>query len=220
MYRDYLPRRSTVHRPDPEDVWLVAGLGALVGIAGLTWYQARTRNSVDRRIPDDAPVRTARSQPSRRRKVTGRTITIDRPRSAIYDFWRDFSNLPPVMENVKRITADGDLTRWQIAGPSGDVTLVTAITEDVPNERIEWASTDASDVETRGRVLFRDAPADRGTEVTLDLAYRAPGGAIGRAVAKMLQAEPHLQARRDLKRLKMLMETGEIATNANRRSAA
>ncbi|SFH42433.1 Polyketide cyclase / dehydrase and lipid transport [Palleronia marisminoris] len=220
MYRDHRPKRRAAYRPEPGELWLAAGIGAIIGLAGASWYQIQTRNSVDRRLPDDAPLRTARSQPDRRRTVTGRTITIDRPRSELYEFWRDFKNLPQVMENVKDITADGDLSRWQIDGPGRDVSLVTAVTDDVPNERIAWSSTEASDIETRGQVSFRDAPAGRGTEVTLDLEYRAPGGALGRAVAKMFQSEPHLQARRDLKRLKMLMETGEIATNANRRSAA
>jgi uncharacterized membrane protein len=39
-------------------------------------------------------------------------------------------------------------------------------------------------------------------------------------VAKLFQAEPSLQGRRELKRFKMLMETGEIATNRNRNAAA
>jgi uncharacterized membrane protein len=41
-------------------------------------------------------------------------------------------------------------------------------------------------------------------------------GALGQALAKVFSAEPSVQSRRDLKRLKMLLETGEIATNANR----
>ena len=44
--------------------------------------------------------------------------------------------------------------------------------------------------------------------------YNPPAGFAGRAIAKVLQREPNVQARRDLRRFKMLMETGEIATNA------
>lgn len=50
------------------------------------------------------------------------------------------------------------------------------------------------------------------------MAYVPPAGEIGRWIAKLFQAEPQIQGRRELKRLKMLLETGEIATNANRRS--
>ena len=50
------------------------------------------------------------------------------------------------------------------------------------------------------------------------IAYNPPAGELGRWIAKLFQAEPALQGRRDLKRFKMLMETGEIATSANRKS--
>jgi uncharacterized membrane protein len=47
-----------------------------------------------------------------------------------------------------------------------------------------------------------------------------PAGEVGRLVAKILQREPRIQVRRDLKRFKMLMETGEVATSSNQRTAA
>ncbi len=220
MYKDYLPIHRSFRNRDPATLWLAGGLGALLGVAAITFYQVRGRNRVSYRPPDDAPVRAARRQRGRA-TVTGRTITIDRPRSEIYAFWRDFGNLARVMENVRDVSVEDGVTRWTIRGPAErDVTILTTVTEEVGDERIEWRSTDASQIEHRGRVILRDAPAGRGTEVTLDLEYLSPGGELGRFVAKALQAEPHLQARRDLKRLKMLLETGEIATNANRRSAA
>ena len=46
------------------------------------------------------------------------------------------------------------------------------------------------------------------------IAYDPPGGVIGELVAKLFQREPRIQTRRDLRRFKQLMETGEIATNA------
>jgi uncharacterized membrane protein len=81
---------------------------------------------------------------------------------------------------------------------------------------IAWRSVEGSDIDTEGRVQFRDAPGDRGTEVELVIAYQPPFGRAGQAIAKLLQREPAIQARRDLRRFKMLMETGEIA-NSDRR---
>lgn len=43
---------------------------------------------------------------------------------------------------------------------------------------------------------------------------------IGKVIAKLFQREPAIQARRDLRRFKQLMETGEIATAARNRAEA
>jgi uncharacterized membrane protein len=203
------------------DLLQVAGLAALAAVAGYALYQSQTRNRVGYRPNDDAPPRTARGSGRGARAVTGRTVTINKPRQELYEFWRDFANLPQVMENVRQIAAEGAHSRWTIEAPgSKTVELVTDIVEDHPGETIAWRSTPDSDIAHEGRVTFRDAPGDRGTEVSLILRYDAPAGMLGRALAKVFQAEPHLQARRDLKRLKMLLETGEIATNAMRKTAA
>ena len=67
-----------------------------------------------------------------------------------------------------------------------------------------------------GRVEFRDA-GQRGTVVTATITYDPPFGVVGKIIAKMFQREPAIQARRDLRRFKQLMETGEIATPAKNR---
>jgi uncharacterized membrane protein len=45
--------------------------------------------------------------------------------------------------------------------------------------------------------------------------YTPPAGGLGRAVAKLFQREPQIQARRDLRRFKQLIETGEVSVNAS-----
>jgi uncharacterized membrane protein len=196
-------------------------MGALLATGGyVLWRQSRRARAVPR-PPDSAPGRTARQRRFGGYAVTGRTVTIHRPRRELYDFWRDFSNLPRFMESVIDVTASGDITHWTIAGPAGrDITVLTRIIEDRPGEMIGWRSVEGSDIETEGKVVFRDAPAGRGTEVEAIIAYKPPGGELGRWIAKLFQAEPHLQGRRELKRFKMLMETGEVATSRNQRLAA
>jgi uncharacterized membrane protein len=154
--------------------------------------------------------------------VVGRTVTINRPRADLYTFWRRFEMLPRFMENVLEVrpTAGGsDL--WIIAAPAGrTVEIETEVVDDRENERIAWRSTPASQVECAGWVAFRDAPTGRGTYVEAVVQYVPPAGEVGRLVAKILQREPRIQVRRDLKRFKMLMETGEVATSSNQRTAA
>jgi len=205
-----VPRRKTVA--------LAAGLGALAGTAAFIWYEQATRNPRPVRRPDSAPGRTARQRRFGDYAVTGRTVTINRPRAEIFAFWRDFRNLPRFMTHVKAVETAGDLTRWTIRGPMGrDIRLETRMIAERDGEQIAWRSTERSDIDTEGKVTFRDAPGGRGTEVEAIISYVPPAGEIGRWVATVLQADPRLQARRELKRLKMVLEAGEVATNATRK---
>ncbi|MCU0855944.1 MAG: hypothetical protein MUF63_13815, partial [Rhodobacteraceae bacterium] len=122
--------------PDRQTTVLVAGLGALAGAAAFVWYEQATRNPRPRRRPDSAPGRTARQARFGRYAVTGRTVTINKPKAELYAFWRDFANLPRFMTHVKAVETEGDLTRWTIAGPLGrDVRIETRIVDDREGEQ-------------------------------------------------------------------------------------
>lgn len=164
-------------------------------------------------VSDDAPQRAKRDDKEDGFAVVGRSVTINRPRTELFAFWRDFQNLPTFMENVESIEMTGPATsRWTIRAPVGTkVELETEIVDVVQGNSISWRSTEDSSIKTEGTVSFADAPGDRGTIVTADIAYVPPAGDIGRAIAKLLGAEPNIQARHELKRFKMLMEAGEIA---------
>ena len=151
--------------------------------------------------------------------LTGVTVTINRPREELFAYFRDFTNLPTFMDNVIAVDAvDAELSRWRVKAPAGKtVEWVSQITEERADELIAWASLEGADVPNSGRIDFRDAPGGRGTWVTATILYDPPGGIIGKIIAKMFQREPTIQARRDLRCFKQLMETGEIATAARTR---
>jgi len=144
-----------------------------------------------------------------------RAAIINQPRQVLYDFWRDFSNLPAFTENVRAVEIlDRLRSEWTIAGPAGvDIDLTSEITEDIPGERIAWRSSEGSDVDHEGWITFQDNAFGRGTEVRIFISYDPPAGTLGKMVAKVLQREPRIQARRELRRFKQLMETGEISTS-------
>jgi uncharacterized membrane protein len=121
------------------------------------------------------------------------------------------------MENVDSVEDLGDgRSRWTIKAPLGSsVEVITKITDDVPNDLIVWKSEPDSQIRTEGRVELFEAAPNRGTAVRLTMKYDPPAGLPGRAVAKILQREPNVQARRDLRRFKMLIETGEVSVNAS-----
>ena len=196
-------------------------IGAGLAAAGAAAFvlARRSRDMRDDGVDvSDAPDHVWRRKTGRYQEgLVGRTVTINRSRQDIYREWRNFVRFPLFMENVKEVQDLGDgRSRWLIEAPLGSsVELVTRITEDIAGERIAWKSEPESQIETDGRVEFFDAAPCRGTGVRLTLRYSPPGGIVGRGIAKLLQRDPNVQARRDLRRFKQLMETGEITTNAS-----
>ena len=176
-------------------------------------------------VRDDAPATTAKSRPDDRAiellidaggdHVVARAVTINRPAGELYAYFRDFAKLPSFMENVVRVDIlSSERSHWVVKAPAGKTVEWDArITEERDGELIAWASEEGADVPNAGRIEFRDAGA-RGTIVVATIAYDPPAGTLGKLVAKIFQREPAIQARRDLRRFKQLMETGEIATNA------
>jgi uncharacterized membrane protein len=139
-------------------------------------------------------------------------ITINRPRHEVYGFWHNFENLPRFMEHLESVhVLDERRSHWKAKGPAGTSVEWDAETvEERPNEVIAWQSLPESDVPNSGHVRFRDAPGDRGAEIIVELRYQPPGGKLGALVAKLFGEEPHQQVKSDLRRLKQVMEIGEV----------
>jgi uncharacterized membrane protein len=188
-------------------------------------------DTIEPALADDAPLAVSKHQSAavdaatdalienRGDTLVGRSVTINRPRNELFAFWRDFTNLARFMENVERVDVlDGRRSHWVVKAPAGKTVEWTAtITDEQEGAFIAWASDPGADVPNSGRIEFRDAQGDRGTIVTATILYDPPAGIIGKVIAKMFQREPAIQARRDLRRFKQLMETGEIATGARNR---
>ena len=203
----------------PSAQRLALGVGAVAATVGAALFFAK-RGASDAKTPlvSDAPKWTLRDRPKGDKgALVGRSVTINLPRVEVYARWRDFGRFPEFMDNVRSIEAvDEQTSRWTIEAPAGQsVELVTRITHDVPGERIAWKSVEGSQISTAGEAMFSDAPPGRGTVVQLVMAYDPPGGAVGKLVAKLFQREPVIQARRDLRRFKQLLETGEVTVNAS-----
>ena len=80
------------------------------------------------------------------------------------------------------------------------------------NQWFAWTSVEEADIDNSGFVRFKPAPQGRGTEVKVVMEYNPPGGVVGAAIAKLFGEEPEQQIGDELRRFKMLMEAGEIAT--------
>ncbi|MBL8563278.1 MAG: SRPBCC family protein [Gemmobacter sp.] len=186
-----------------------------LGVAGLAvaayWAARKPASS---HPPDSAPGRTARQTWFGDYVVGGRSVTIAAEPEPLFAIWRDPSQLSRFMRHVQSVEAAEDGTwRWVLRGPAeAEVTLLTRIVTERASELIAWRSVEGSEIEAEGKVMFRKAPAGRGTVVEAVIAYQPPGGTMGHWMAKAFGTDPARLGRHELKRLKMLMETGEIAT--------
>lgn len=143
-----------------------------------------------------------------------KSVTINASPEQLYTFWRNFENLPRFMHNLEAVTVhDSKRSHWVAKGPAGsNVEWDAEIINEVPNELIGWRSIDGSQIDNAGSVHFTPAPANRGTEVKVVLRYDPPAGVVGATVSKLLGEDPAINVQEDLRRLKRLIETGEIPT--------
>jgi uncharacterized membrane protein len=141
-----------------------------------------------------------------------KAITVNRSPDEVYRFWHDFQNLPRFMDHLESVKVTGDRrSHWKAKAPAGKTVEWDAeIVEDRPNELIAWRSVDGADVRNSGSVRFVPAPGGRGTEIRVELEYAPPGGVIGATIAKLFGEEPAQQVGSDLRRLKQVLETGEV----------
>jgi uncharacterized membrane protein len=178
---------------------LAAAISAVVGI-GIADTIAALRFTRSQDLKMEEPVMPVSA-----------AITVGAPRSEVYAFWHDFENFPRFMAHVESVEMrDGGRSHWKATGPLGSVEWDAEVIDDQPGEMISWRSLPGSDVDNAGMVLFADAPGDRGTEIHVRLNYASPAGRAGAIVAKLLGEEPKVQVKDDLRRLKQVMEAGEV----------
>jgi uncharacterized membrane protein len=172
----------------------------LLGVAAMDLLCAQELSRRQGTLTEDGALRVTRS------------IVINRPADEIYRFWRDLENLPRFMYHLRSVQNTAPRrSHWVAAGPGGtSVTWDAEITADHPDELLAWRSIEGSQVENAGTVRFEPRAAGRGTIVRVELEYRPPGGIAGAAAAALFHEAPQQQLHDDLKRLKQVLEIGEV----------
>src|SRR3954470_23191688 len=133
----------------------------------------------------------------------------------VYQFWRNFENMPLFMNHLDNVSVTGPRSsRWVALGPMGSrVAWDAEITEEREGlqgetREIRWRSLEGSEIKVDGSVRFSEAWGNRGTLVEVLTIVDAPG----LAVAKIFGKDPSFMMRQDIRRLKALLEAGEIPT--------
>jgi uncharacterized membrane protein len=140
------------------------------------------------------------------------TIIVNRSPQEVYAFWRQPENFPRFIDNIESIqVTEGGQWHWKMKGPAGKtIEWKSEIVEDQPGSLISWRSTEESDVYNAGSVRFEHATGGRGTLITVNLEYYPPGGAIGADIAKLFGKEAGQQVEDALRRMKQVLETGNV----------
>lgn len=180
--------------------------GALMAIAGgsLAYHGATGQKS----LKDKVEAATNQSI------HVEKSVTIfNKSPEELYQFWRNFENLPIFMKHLKSVTVlSPTRSHWVANAPLGNsVEWDADIIGEQENQLIAWASVEGADIEHSGFVRFQPAPK-QGTEVKVVMQYQPPAGIVGATLAKLFGEEPEQQIGDELARFKMLMEAGEIAT--------
>jgi uncharacterized membrane protein len=174
-------------------------LSTAAAVAGVTVTDTAVALRLSNRVREEGGIRIAKA------------ITINRSPEEVYRFWRDFQNLPRFMEHLESVQAHDGYSRWRARTVAGLVLEWDAeLLMDTPNEYIGWRSIEGSKIRNQGSVRFRPAAGGKGTELFVELTFEPPGGAIGAALADLFGAHPAHQISEDLRRLKQVLEVGEV----------
>jgi len=122
--------------------------------------------------------------------VVRRTITVQAPASEIYELWREMRSQAEIVE-------------------------------DEPNRRMRWRSLPDDALVSDGTVDLIEGTAERGTVVDVRVRYQPRGGLVVSGVlGEHLRKLHGIELGDELARLRMLLETGELATGARVPDAA
>jgi len=175
---------------------------SFAAVAGITALDVIAARRISAQTPENSP---------NHRLEAG--VIVNRSPEDCYRQWRNFQDLPRFMSYLQSVNENGDgRTHWVAAGP-GDITAEwdAAIIDDVPGQRISWHSVEGSPIYNSGSVEFHEAPGGRGTMVRVQMDFSSPAGGVT-TLAKTFGKHPEQMVKKDLRRFKQVMETGEAIT--------
>jgi uncharacterized membrane protein len=186
--------------PDADPRRIAAATAGVLGVTALDVYSGKRLTATQ---SGSAPAIT----------VT-QTVTINSAAYELYHFWKNLENLPLFMQHLESVSEVNDrVSHWVAKAPAGtSVEWDAEIVDDQPERRIGWRTLPDSQVTHEGMVSFEPATGGRGTIVRVEMLYVPPAGKVGVWIARLFGEEPALQVADDLRRLKQLLETGEVAT--------
>lgn len=192
---------ASLRSPHSNPTRVAAVATAVAGVAALDLYASKVDlQSSMAEAHQDVPVHAS--------------LMINSPPDKVYAYWRELENLPRFMSYLESvIEIDECRSEWSARIPGGmQLRWQSEIVEDQPGRLISWRTTDGSEISHVGSVRFEPGPGGQGTQVHMEIYYGMPGGSVAARAAELVSMAPESMLIEDLRRLKQLTETGEIAT--------
>jgi uncharacterized membrane protein len=138
------------------------------------------------------------------------TVTIQRPVSEVFGFYRDFKNLPRFLGDVMAIEPIGPtISRWTIEGPFRiQAHWNIEVTEERENKFIHYETVTSPTTRTYWEIYFSPGPKAGETEVREVM--KVPGGKLMRAALALIGKYPAREVAANLHRFKQVMEAGNV----------
>jgi uncharacterized membrane protein len=137
------------------------------------------------------------------------SVDVDVPVSTAYNQWTQFESFPQFMGGVERIEQRDDThAHWVTTIGGARREFDTEITEQHPDERVAWKSTDGT---THAGVITFHRLGDTSTRVTAQIDWQPEG--VTEKVGAMIGVDDR-QVQADLRRFKAFIEQRGTETGA------
>ena len=137
------------------------------------------------------------------------SIEVNVPVSTAYNQWTQFEEFPQFMEGIKQVQQLDDTRLHWVAQTGGkDVEWDAVITEQHPDERVAWKSTDGK---TNAGVVTFHRLDDNACKVMVQIEWEPEG--ILESLGASLGSDDR-RVRGDLERFKELIESRGVASGA------
>lgn len=140
------------------------------------------------------------------------SVTIDKPVSDVYAYWRQLENLPTFMNHLESVQELDNITSvWKAKGPAGigSISWKAQILMDEKDQMISWQSLPESTINNAGKVVFKQIGENK-TEIDVTISYRAPLGKPGETAAKLVNPIFENIVKSDIKNFKTHLESQSV----------
>ncbi|PTQ96865.1 putative membrane protein [Mucilaginibacter yixingensis] len=141
------------------------------------------------------------------------SVTVNKSRMEVYDFWRRLDNLPLFMTHLKSVDVlTEQQSRWSLKLPANvaDVSWEAEIVYDEPGNVIVWQSMPDSVITNAGRVRFIDTPDPDITMVHVTITYLPPAGIVGASIAHLINPLFEKMVEDDITNFKRYMDIAHV----------